>query len=141
MPALRERKEDIVELIKIHIENKSRIMNRNFSMTQESLNILQEYKWPGNIRELENVIEYITAISDHDIISTDDLPPNIKNFSITKEVTDSISAYEQQLDNFKRDIIQNSFRKNKSSYKVARELGISQTKASRLIRKYCTGNS
>lgn len=141
MPALRERKEDIVELIKIHIENKSRIMNRNFSMTQESLNLLQEYKWPGNIRELENVIEYITAISDHDIISTDDLPQNIKNFSITKEATGSISAYEQQLDNFKRDIIQNSFRKNKSSYKVARELGISQTKASRLIRKYCTGNN
>lgn len=138
MPALRERKEDILEIIKSHIENKSKAMNRNFSLTKESLALLQAYQWPGNIRELENVIEYITAISDHDIISTEDLPPSIKNTTALNSTKESPSTYEQKLDTFKREIIQSSFKRNKSSYKVARELGISQTKASRLIRKYCT---
>ncbi len=78
VPPLRERKEDIKLLItkflkKYGIEYKDRLLN----ISQNALAILERYNWPGNIRELENVIQHAVIMSDG-IIDVENLPNNLK---------------------------------------------------------------
>lgn len=78
VPPLRDRKDDIRLLTdkfirKYGIEYKDRILN----ISQEALTILERYSWPGNIRELENVIQNAVIMSDG-IIDVENLPENLK---------------------------------------------------------------
>ena len=78
VPPLRDRKEDIKLLAdkfikKYGIEYKDRLL----SISQNALSILQRYQWPGNIRELENVIQHAVIMSDHSI-DLENLPDNLK---------------------------------------------------------------
>ncbi len=69
IPPLRERKDDIPPLVQYFLERRG----YNRTLSQEIMNALTWYDWPGNIRELENSIEYITIVSDEDI-SVEELP-------------------------------------------------------------------
>lgn len=85
VPPLRERREDIAALAK-HFALKSATKQNSprKAVTDEALNALAEYDWPGNIRELENVIERAFILSDGEITLAD-LPPAVsKNFSGTE---------------------------------------------------------
>ena len=80
IPPLRERREDIPLLVahfaeKISAENA--INGKKFS--QEAQNYLTGYEWPGNIRQLQNVIERCIVMVPHDVIGVDDLPPEIRD--------------------------------------------------------------
>jgi len=69
LPSLRERKEDI-RLLALHFLNLgNQRYKRNMILTPEALDMLEAYPWPGNIRQLENVIERAIIMSDHDIIA------------------------------------------------------------------------
>jgi len=64
VPALRERREDIPLLVRHFVQQFSRRMNRNIeSIPSEAMNTLVHYDWPGNIRELQNVIERAVIVS------------------------------------------------------------------------------
>ena len=85
IPALRERKDDIPLLINAFINeicetNQKPIM----SITPKTLSILENYPWPGNIRELRNVIEGIVVLTKGNVITEKDLPDNIKQNSMTQ---------------------------------------------------------
>lgn len=75
VPPLRQRKEDIPVLIECLMEQKGLKM----SFSNQVIRVLQKYDWPGNIRELENVISYICALkeNDNDVANIEDLPPEI----------------------------------------------------------------
>jgi formate hydrogenlyase transcriptional activator len=64
MPALRERQEDIPALVRYFVEKHARRMNRSVeTIPAETLDLLVRYSWPGNIRELENLIERAVIVS------------------------------------------------------------------------------
>ncbi len=72
---LRERKEDIPPLINFFIEAYNRILNKSLrGCNHEAMEVLRNYSWPGNIRELRNIIERAMLLSDGDIIRLSDLP-------------------------------------------------------------------
>lgn len=74
LPALRERKEDIPALVNYFIERLGKKIGKPTTViTPDSLELMQHYSWPGNIRELQNVIERALIVCD-DKISTDSLP-------------------------------------------------------------------
>ncbi len=79
LPPLRERKEDITLLLKHFLEKHGRTCNKRVSgITDEALSILNEYRWPGNIRELENLMERLVVLAeDGQVITADDLPSGI----------------------------------------------------------------
>ena len=79
---LRERLEDVADLAGFMIEKFNRLHERQIrSLRPESLLALQKFDWPGNIRELENVIEHAFIIEGSDEIHIDSLPPHIQNQS------------------------------------------------------------
>jgi formate hydrogenlyase transcriptional activator len=74
IPPLRERKDDILMLVEYFVQRYANRAGRNIrSIDQKTLDLLQSYDWPGNIRELQNVIERSIILSSTDVFSVDEL--------------------------------------------------------------------
>ena len=88
MPSLRERAADIPLLIEYFIDRFGKKAGKKFrTIDTKTLRVLQVYCWPGNIRELQNVIERAVILSDSDIFSVDDTwlkqePPQVANRTV-----------------------------------------------------------
>ena len=75
MPPLRDRIEDLPELARLFLDRyKSKFRKPVQGIADSALKILASYWWPGNIRELENLIERLVAVSDKEWITDEDLP-------------------------------------------------------------------
>jgi len=78
LPPLRERPEDIPLLVEhFVIKFNARLKRAVRAFSPQALRVLHGYPWPGNIRELENVVERTLLFADRDVIEADDLPPEI----------------------------------------------------------------
>ncbi len=78
IPSLKERRDDIVDIADNFLSMYSKKLNRNVNAFEdEVLEIFTRHNWPGNIRQLENTIEYAVNIADSDIISFNDLPEDL----------------------------------------------------------------
>ena len=74
MPPLRERRDDILMLVEYFVQRYANRTGKNIrSIDQKALDLLQSYDWPGNIRELQNVIERSIILSSTDVFSVDEL--------------------------------------------------------------------
>lgn len=81
IPPLRERKEDIPILIQHFINKHNQSLNKNVKeVDSKALELLMNYKWSGNVRELENTIERAVVLTDGEKIELDNLPFEIQNF-------------------------------------------------------------
>jgi Nif-specific regulatory protein len=78
MPALRERKEDILPLTEHFLKRFNDENRKNVSISAKALKILAGYTWPGNVRELENTIERLVVMSNGKSVELADLPINLK---------------------------------------------------------------
>jgi transcriptional regulator with GAF, ATPase, and Fis domain len=80
LPPLRERKNDIPLLLKYFIKRESLELGHfQKRISDEALSCLVDYRWPGNIRELENFVKYILSTVDGDMVGVTDLPDNYKH--------------------------------------------------------------
>ena len=82
VPPLRERKDDIKYLVEYFLNELAYKMKRSITVSSDVKNILNNYSWPGNIRELKNTIEFSANMTDDFIIKEDDLPKIIQMQSI-----------------------------------------------------------
>ena len=124
VPPLRDRKDDIPYLIRHFIKKLAMTSNKNISdIDDEAMECLLAYPWPGNIRELENAIEYAFARSSTTIIHLSKLPPHIKKQRSGLEPVISPLAGKTQ----KNDLVHllDEYHWNKSL--VAKKLGIGRT--------------
>ena len=81
IPPLRERKEDIPLLIQHFINKHNQNLNKHVKeVDSKALELLMNYKWPGNVREVENTIERALVLTDGEKIELDNLPFEIQNF-------------------------------------------------------------
>ena len=80
LPPLRERPDDVLELAVYFLKKTaSRAGKRRTRFEDDALDALMRYSWPGNIRELQNVIERAIVMAEGDVISVADLPPEIQS--------------------------------------------------------------
>jgi two-component system response regulator HydG len=78
VPALRERRDDIMLLATHLLDQISRRCGRSYSLSDEAMQALVAYDWPGNVRELENCIERCCAMNSGPVINTMDLPDCVR---------------------------------------------------------------
>ncbi|RZD16386.1 MAG: sigma-54-dependent Fis family transcriptional regulator [Candidatus Acididesulfobacter guangdongensis] len=138
IPPLRERKEDIPKLADYFIEKYSKLNNKNIkSISQDALNVLLDYSYPGNVRELENIIERAIIITLYDSVEISNLPRHLTQKDINfKNNTDKFSNYTKLI-NFEIDMIRSALENNDyNQTKAAEELGISRKKLITKIKKY-----
>jgi two-component system, NtrC family, response regulator AtoC len=99
IPPLRERTNDIPLLLDYALKTSQVPGARNKKITQEALRILMEYQWPGNIRELNNLVECATILSEDDNIKPEDLPISLSSqANIFEGLKDELSLAEIEAD-------------------------------------------
>ena len=130
LPPLRERKEDIPALVK-HFINK---FNKKFkkkinSISRDTKKILMNYSWPGNIRELENVVEHAFILCQSSIITPEDLPDEITAF-FSEGIAGEVVATEKE----KILLALNKTGWNKA--KAAKYMGMSRSTLYRKIKNH-----
>lgn len=126
IPNLRERKEDLAELISIFINEFSSLYSKeNINIPSEIMNTLLNYSWPGNVREVRNLVERLVILTEDGAIKKEHLPEEIrvnKDEQINNEIG---SKLIQETEKTERQIILKTLDEcegNKS--KAARILGI-----------------
>lgn len=137
LPSLRERREDIEALVFHFLQRSAHISGRApKKITKGAMEKLVNYNWPGNIRELENIIERCVVISSKNVIDVDDLPPAVLQSSC-KENEGYYARLDAAIDNTEKDVIIKTLREcggNRTKASVV--LGISRRSLHRKISKY-----
>ena len=105
LPSLRDRFEDIPDLTTAFLSSnyKDKLINRLISY--EGMNLLKEYSWPGNIRELKNVIERLCLLS-----STEDIPLNLIKEVLSEDRFDEDNKYEENLELYFKNYLKKYFK-------------------------------
>ncbi len=134
LPPLRERRDDIELLAKDFINKLSASHKKNISsIDREALNCLIEYSWPGNIRELKNVLERAVILTNSDTITINDLPDKLKNDILSREsfpLKIYMSDYEKKL------VLNIYLTHNKNKEETAKALGIDVATLYRKLKKF-----
>ena len=105
LPPLRERVEDIKDLTSFFLEQSANELNTDEkSIDSNVISFFESYKWPGNIRQLENVCRYLTVMCSSNLITLDDLPDDIFNNETTAGESGNITdEWEDQLRSYIRE--------------------------------------
>ncbi|EJV74963.1 sigma-54 interaction domain-containing protein [Bacillus cereus] len=131
IPPLRERTEDILPLIYHYLQHFNKKYGRDVKLAPSTLQMFVGYPWEGNNREIENVIERIVITAD-DFVTVEDLPLSMQEATVEQ----SGQSLYRMLEEVERNIILKAYKTYGSSYKVAEFLQISQSAATRKIKKF-----
>lgn len=133
LPPLRDRKEDIATLVRHFIERFNRLQGRMVTgISQEALSILMFHDYPGNIRELENIIEHALVLCPEGEIGVHCLPENLQDLvpqPLGAGINTALKLTESQ-------IIQDALKRNQFNRRAAaRDLGMHKSTLFRKIKQ------
>ena len=136
IPPLRERQEDIPILVKTFIDEFAEDNGKGQqSISEEALNALCNYKWPGNIRELRNCIERMVVLSRGPLLQLDNVPVGIRGGNI--DALAAISSPTLDLDRNEKMLILKALEEcNGNRTNAAEKLGISRRTLHRKLKEY-----
>jgi Nif-specific regulatory protein len=147
LPSLRERAEDIPLLFNHFLTKSNARNNKNIKITAELLDFLLGYHWPGNVREMQNLVERMVILAEGDRLTLEDLPPS---FTISQPpafdpAASSARPLHQQrpsnpnksLEDIEREEVEAALKRNGwVQIRAARELGLTQRQIGYRIKKY-----
>lgn len=125
---LRERREDISQLTHEFLNNYNKKYGKNAKIEKEAMKILEMYKWPGNIRELNNLIERMVVINKDGIIKYNSILSilDMENVNFTTLMSDNNFTLKTAVQGLEKEMIKGAIKKCGSVNKAAAQLGISQ---------------
>ncbi|WP_312815842.1 sigma 54-interacting transcriptional regulator [Sedimentibacter sp.] len=139
IPPLKERKEDIKVLVDYYINQYNSILNKNITgISKDVMQILNDYEWKGNIRELKNVIEYALNFSEDGILNMDSLPQYLmKSISSEKKERLAGGSLTTMVDNYECKLIKDALESCKYNIlKTAEFLNIPRQTLYYKLKKY-----
>ncbi|HHU23005.1 MAG TPA: sigma 54-interacting transcriptional regulator [Clostridiales bacterium] len=133
IPPLRERKGDIIPIVKHYFNEYCKKHNRSLIMPESAYVSFESYDWPGNVRELQNVIEYIVICSEDQYFNVNKLAeilglPSAENAQPVN-LHDAVDRFEKQL-------IENALKHTGGVRKAASYLGVDPSTISRKMKKH-----
>lgn len=147
LPPLRERQEDIELLVHYFLHLHTRRLGSVYpGIAPDVVEILRKHRWPGNLRELSNLMEYlVNVVPSGEVIDSTLLPPNLLNNGTTEqsdvtEVTEAHLSLDDAggtaLEEMEKQMIREALSRHNSKKQVADELGIGIATLYRKIKKY-----
>lgn len=148
IPALRERRIDIIELSEYFLDVFNIKFKKDFKgFTTEAIDKMISYQWPGNIRELKNIIERIVILNNESFIDVENLPSEIQEQVTDKKYVETTEEYEEiiqcgfsleeKVADLERYYIKEALSKSKGNFSAASKLlGISRHALNRRMEKY-----
>ncbi|MCB2291753.1 sigma 54-interacting transcriptional regulator [Clostridium sp. CS001] len=138
IPPLRDRKQDILPLITYFLGELNNKFNTNKSFSTTALNRLYEYNWPGNVRQLKNIVERVMVMSENNRITTVDLPKEISQSPENSYLNDNCESktLKEALGNIEEKMINEAFLKYGNVRAAAKSLGIDSSTFVRKRQKY-----
>jgi len=134
LPPLREHREDIPDLVQCFLgELAAEQSRKGFVIQSEVMDVLMKHDWPGNARELRNVVERATVLSTDGAIRLEHLPPLTPSFNASVETgtfRDRMVAYEKAL------LLSTLERTNWNQAEAARRLGLNRTHFIRMMHRH-----
>ncbi len=136
IPPLRERRDDILPLVQHFVAKFADLMNKDIrGLSAQAFELIEAYPWPGNIRELENTIEYAANMEPSAVIQAGSLPERIRLHSLQ-----GASRPEATLADSEARMIEQVLRRTGTTYRgkvaAAKELGIGVATLYRKISRY-----
>jgi transcriptional regulator with GAF, ATPase, and Fis domain len=133
LPPLRERRQDIPELVEYFLRKYAYLRPARTKLDQTVLEVFSKYPWPGNIRELENVIERLMIIARSDVVAAKDLPVELRE---EPGEPMSVKPLAAAMEEFKKEMVAHALslaggRKSKA----AEMLGLPRSNFSRLLKQ------
>jgi len=133
IPPLRERREDIPILTETFVKRKSEEMKKNIkTVAQNAMDALINYDWPGNVREMQNVIEHAVIFADSDILTQQSFPMLLSSSS---SLLDYETAKKQALAKFQHKYVSTMLRLTEGNItRAAQKMGISRQGLQKMLK-------
>ena len=141
IPPLKERPDDISQLIIHYCQEFSQKYNLKRRISPEAFDLLMAYPWPGNIRELQNLIERLVVTANESVITTEDIPDKIQKAALGNQQfilgeTANNGSLKEILNEVEKKVLKLAVQRYKTTRKVADSLGISQTAVVKKLKKH-----
>jgi DNA-binding NtrC family response regulator len=139
LPPLRERMDDVPVLARHFLDRAVRMgVHRSCALSDHAARALQQYQWPGNIRELENVLTRAVILCPEDTLEPSHLQLANSTFPSSAEAETGSPPlhYHESMDAYSRKIIEEALRRNGwNQTRAAEELGLQRTYLTKLLRQ------
>ena len=139
IPPLRERIDDIFELVSFYMQKYSKAYRLNRRISPEALKVLQAHPFPGNVRELKNVIKKSVLMSEHHVVDDviyQSLPSGMSTFIASANDSQQEKGLTDQMLNLEKDVLRHALRCCRTTREMARFLKISQPTIVRKLKKH-----
>jgi PAS domain S-box-containing protein len=139
IPPLRERIDDIFELVSFYMQKYGKAYRLNRRISPEALKVLQAHPFPGNVRELKNVIKKAVLMSEHHVVDDviyQSLPSGMSTFIASANDSQQEKGLTDQMLNLEKDVLRHALRCCRTTREMARFLKISQPTIVRKLKKH-----
>lgn len=137
IPPLRKRKDDIAALAELFLNQFNKKYNFRKKFSESSLCVLNEYRWPGNIRELKNIVERAIIISSGDVIDPDVLPiGETRELKSAKTTRKPVNDLQKELQKIEAGYMEEAYETYGNVRDAAKSLGMNASTFVRKRKKY-----
>ncbi|MBD3374541.1 response regulator [candidate division KSB1 bacterium] len=139
LPPLRKRKTDIPLLVDYFLQRFSEQYEKNIhGVSREAMDLLMKYTFPGNVRELENIVERAVLLSRDDVLASHDLPPTVHGESPQKAFTEPTNgSFQERVEAFEQALIRDALQAaNGVQTRAAEILGMTERHLRYKLKKY-----
>lgn len=135
VPPLRERKEDIPHLLSHFLERASKEYGRKFRIGPQALDVLVQYEWPGNVREMENLIERMAIMAEGNQIDLRDFPAFLR-FQAEEDKNNESNSLSKLEEMEKKEVVAALQRNDWIQSRSARDLGLTLRQMGYRVKKF-----
>jgi PAS domain S-box-containing protein len=137
VPPLRERPEDIMPLVRKYLAKYNKRLNDHKQIDPDAMAVLLKYDWPGNIRELQNIVERLILTTRENVITVDNLPGFMAHVrALPPRYPETPMTLNEIMDQAEKEALIHIMGKHKSTRAMAKALGISQPSVVRKLHKH-----
>jgi PAS domain S-box-containing protein len=136
LPPLRERRDDIVPLINHFLKKFTRSDQTKKTLTPRAYEILGQYSFPGNVRELMNIVERLVVMSDKKTLGPEDLPAIIQEGTPLSRDRKTPGGLKETVSEFEKGLIEEALKRHKTISRVALAFGVNPSTISRKVQQH-----